>query len=168
MDNTFLSEFDFLRDTRQDVRSRPWARPGMRILLQEYHRCLRAREEIIRLNLEIRRVRQWVRTDEASLMSAIHATTESGDAGLAYELKRRRKRQMQVHATICQKLDETERLHGYSGAMGQAHTQAPAEANTPTTEPDERLAEAEDGIDASQDAMDALELATERMVLERA
>ncbi|THU84381.1 hypothetical protein K435DRAFT_589530, partial [Dendrothele bispora CBS 962.96] len=51
---TFLSDFDLLRDTREDIRERPWSRPRERKAMDRYFKILRAREEIKRLNVEIR------------------------------------------------------------------------------------------------------------------
>ncbi|KAG6824531.1 hypothetical protein H0H92_006579, partial [Tricholoma furcatifolium] len=51
----FLADFDLLRDTRQDVSERPWARPSARLAMDQYFKIERAHEEIYRLNIEIRR-----------------------------------------------------------------------------------------------------------------
>jgi hypothetical protein len=52
----FLSDFDLLRDTRQDIRQCQWATPAGRLALDTHFKILRAREEIERLNVEVRRV----------------------------------------------------------------------------------------------------------------
>ena len=41
MGYTFLADFDLLRDTRQDIRSRPWATPAGRLALDNYFKVLR-------------------------------------------------------------------------------------------------------------------------------
>jgi hypothetical protein len=51
----FLAEFDFLRETRQDIRSKPWATPAGRFAMDLHFKILRAHEEIDRLDIEIRR-----------------------------------------------------------------------------------------------------------------
>lgn len=56
----FLSEFDLLRDARQDVRTRPWARPAGRMAMDLYFKIQRAKEEIDRLNIEIPRVITYI------------------------------------------------------------------------------------------------------------
>ena len=50
----FLSDFDLLRDTRQDIRHHPWATPTGRLALDTHFKILRAREELKRLNIEVR------------------------------------------------------------------------------------------------------------------
>ncbi|KAJ7797083.1 hypothetical protein B0H14DRAFT_2390128 [Mycena olivaceomarginata] len=59
----FLADFDILRDTRPDVQSKPWTRPAYRLAMDHYFKILRAREEIKRLNIEIRRVVTWIRDE---------------------------------------------------------------------------------------------------------
>src|ERR1700760_2319031 len=56
VDYGFLSEFDLLRDSHQDVRSQPWGNSANRIVMDRWFKCQHAREEITRLNIEIRRL----------------------------------------------------------------------------------------------------------------
>jgi hypothetical protein len=50
----FLADFDILRDTRAEVQAKTWTRPAYRLAMDRYFKILRAREEIKRLNVEIR------------------------------------------------------------------------------------------------------------------
>ncbi|KAJ7156602.1 hypothetical protein C8R43DRAFT_883952 [Mycena crocata] len=63
----FLANFDILRDTRAEIRSRPWTRPLYRLAMDRYFKILRAREEIKRLNVEIPRVITWIRDENRCL-----------------------------------------------------------------------------------------------------
>ncbi|KAJ6474311.1 hypothetical protein C8R45DRAFT_935708 [Mycena sanguinolenta] len=54
----FLSEFDILRDTQDGIQSRPWTRRSYRLAMDRYFKILRAQEEIKRLNIEIKRVKE--------------------------------------------------------------------------------------------------------------
>ncbi|KAJ7801165.1 hypothetical protein B0H14DRAFT_3092481 [Mycena olivaceomarginata] len=79
----FLADFDILRDTRAEVRSRPWTRPAYRLAMDRYFKTLRAREEIKRLDIEIQRVVTWIRDEnrflrrmEANLRDATGKTEE--------------------------------------------------------------------------------------------
>ncbi|KAF8164202.1 hypothetical protein BJ912DRAFT_1026124 [Pholiota molesta] len=65
----FLSDFDLLRDTRQDIRSKPWATPAARLALDQWFKLLRAEEEIKRLNVEIRRFHTYLYAEDAHLRS---------------------------------------------------------------------------------------------------
>ncbi|KAJ7206977.1 hypothetical protein C8J57DRAFT_1099457, partial [Mycena rebaudengoi] len=53
---TSLAEFDLLRDTRQDVRKLAWTQPARREAAVLYFGIKSAKEEILRLNVEIRRL----------------------------------------------------------------------------------------------------------------
>ena len=53
---TFLGEFDLLWHTRDDVRERVWAKPAVREVTAKFFKLCRAKEEITRLNVEMRRL----------------------------------------------------------------------------------------------------------------
>jgi hypothetical protein len=63
----FLSDFDLLRDTRQDIRNRPWATPAARLATDQAFKLRRAKEEIKRLNIEIRRFATYMRDEDTYL-----------------------------------------------------------------------------------------------------
>jgi hypothetical protein len=60
---SFLSDFDLLRDTRQDICSRPWATLAM----DQAFKLQRAKEEIKRLDIEIRQFATYLRDEDAYL-----------------------------------------------------------------------------------------------------
>ncbi|KAG6806224.1 hypothetical protein H0H92_012178 [Tricholoma furcatifolium] len=82
----FLADFDLLRDTRQDVKERAWARPSARLAMDQYFKIERAREEIYRLNIEIRRVVTHMRDEEAFLLAKERDITRTHTA-LAYQVR---------------------------------------------------------------------------------
>lgn len=61
---SFIDQFDILRDTRHGVLDKPWAKPLNRELMMSLHRVARAREEIPRLNIEIRRLHTFIVDEE--------------------------------------------------------------------------------------------------------
>jgi hypothetical protein len=63
----FLSDFDLLRDTRQDIRNRPWATPAARLAMDQAFKLRRAKEEIKRLDIEIRRFATYMHDEDAYL-----------------------------------------------------------------------------------------------------
>ncbi|THV00969.1 hypothetical protein K435DRAFT_597813, partial [Dendrothele bispora CBS 962.96] len=67
MECTFLADFDVLRDVRQDVRDKEWADPRKRAAMDRYFKICRAREELKRLNIEIRRVATYLRDEDIYL-----------------------------------------------------------------------------------------------------
>ena len=52
---SFLKEFSLLQNTRHDISKAPWADPAVREMIKRFFRVHRAREEIQRCNIEIRR-----------------------------------------------------------------------------------------------------------------
>ena len=48
-----MAEFDLLRDTRQKINEMPWAKAEVREAIRFHLKIKRAREEIVRLNVEI-------------------------------------------------------------------------------------------------------------------
>ena len=63
----FLSNFDLLRDTRQDIWSRPWAMPAARLAMDQSFKIRCAKEEIKWLNIEIRRFATYLWLKESCI-----------------------------------------------------------------------------------------------------
>lgn len=57
----FIAEFDLLRDSRCSVRDEPWARPAEREATIAYFKLKRSEEELVRVELEICRLRSFIR-----------------------------------------------------------------------------------------------------------
>lgn len=64
---TFLSEFDLLRDSRDDVRSKPWADPSNRVLLNQFFKLVGATDELDRLHQEIQRLVTFMKVEREQL-----------------------------------------------------------------------------------------------------
>ncbi|KAJ7640652.1 hypothetical protein B0H17DRAFT_1163952 [Mycena rosella] len=64
----FLSDFDILRDPTGNADLREWATPAARQLMDSFFRLERAKEEIPRLNIEIRRLVTYIRDEKALLL----------------------------------------------------------------------------------------------------
>jgi hypothetical protein len=63
----FLADFDLLRESRQDVRDRPWTKPAYRVVIDQFFKLERAREEIQRLNIEILRIVTYIQDEDIYL-----------------------------------------------------------------------------------------------------
>ncbi|KAG1802115.1 uncharacterized protein HD556DRAFT_1429739 [Suillus plorans] len=105
---SFLEEFNLLRDTRQDVREKMWAKPAIRAVIRQWLRIERAKEEIERCNVEIRRLHTAI-IDEDSLFTQCLASLAAEhviEHVAVYEYcSRRRLINMQIHS-----------LPGFSGS----------------------------------------------------
>lgn len=112
----FLSDFDLLRDARQDIRERAWAEPTARLTMDQYFKAKRAKEEIIRLNVEIERLVTYIRDEEAYLVEKGEEIRET-DAPLAHQVGvylRERSRFTPLHM---KRLRELSLLDGFTGTL---------------------------------------------------
>ncbi|KAG6369425.1 hypothetical protein JVT61DRAFT_14862 [Boletus reticuloceps] len=117
-----LGEFSLLKISRSDVLSKPWAQPANREMLIKYFKVLRSKEEIIRLNVEIRRLAAWVDQDEKDIAAAEEIFRETGSDGLATETRlfyAERHRVNNIHRQILCKIYQ---MDGYSGQMPEGRT----------------------------------------------
>ncbi|KAJ7022152.1 hypothetical protein C8F04DRAFT_1272872 [Mycena alexandri] len=97
---TFLADFDLLRDPEKLGEVRPWATPAARLLLDKYFKIERAKEEIQRCNIEIRRLVTYIR-DERKYLSGVEDRLRETDPGLSwcvrsYRMERERYNTMHI------------------------------------------------------------------------
>ncbi|THU88892.1 hypothetical protein K435DRAFT_821527 [Dendrothele bispora CBS 962.96] len=149
---TFLADFDLLRDVRQDVRGKRWAEPHVRMVMDRYFKIVRAREEIERLNVEIRRVATYLDDEDHLLLTKAEELAPT-DPDLAHQVlvyHRRRERFYDLH---WKRLHEIAKLPGFSGTLrpgtgklsrkdGQEHSEDEA-TNVEEEEANEDFEEAE-------------------------
>ncbi|KIK35769.1 hypothetical protein CY34DRAFT_26541 [Suillus luteus UH-Slu-Lm8-n1] len=95
-DYTFLGEFDLLRDSRADIQDKDWARPAHREATTKYFKLCRAPFE----------------------MSAVINDLVNADPLLASELKHQWCSRAATNAVHIYRLDQIERLFGFSGTRG--------------------------------------------------
>ena len=53
VDYVFLSDFDLLHNTCQDIQHHPWATPAGQLAMDTHFKIMQAREELIRLNYKV-------------------------------------------------------------------------------------------------------------------
>lgn len=112
----FLEQIILLRDTRNDLRDKRWANPGVRETIKLINRISRAREELEDLNLEVRRVHTAIDDDDALFTKTIASLDPTNPirGALADFATRRRRIDQQVLARIHQ----VYALPGYTGIRG--------------------------------------------------
>ncbi|KAJ7725663.1 hypothetical protein DFH07DRAFT_758581 [Mycena maculata] len=111
-----LAEFDWLRETRQDIRSLPWTQPARREAMVLYFGIKRAEEEKLRLNVEIRRLITSMLDDHVDYWRAI-ATTLIPDPTLACALQRQWIFRTRINTAIATHLVQTAKLKGFTGSL---------------------------------------------------
>lgn len=116
MDTTTLAEFDILRESRQDIRQQPWTQPACREAMNLYFGIKRAKEEIVRLNVEIRRLVTFMIDDHRTFYRAISFNIIT-DPVLANLLSHQWQFHNHIHARIAARLHQTSRLKGFTGTL---------------------------------------------------
>lgn len=109
-----LAEFDLLKDTRQQVCKKPWAKPAVREAIRLYLKIQRAQEEIKRLNIEIIRLITFMRDEFMNYRSVINASKNS-DTFISQELQEQHQYSNKITHQIVKRLIQTSKLSGFSG-----------------------------------------------------
>ena len=129
----FLSDFDLLRDARQDVRRKPWATPAARLAIDKAFKLERAEEEVARLNIEVPRLATYIR-DEDIYLRGKEAELLLSRPALALQVSLYRMERGRFNAHHLKVLGKIYLLAGYTGPIG-AGTRV-AEAPMTSEEPD--------------------------------
>ncbi|KAJ7016733.1 hypothetical protein C8F04DRAFT_1201568 [Mycena alexandri] len=111
-----LAEFDWLRETRQDIRELPWAQPARREGMVLYFSMKRAQEEKVRLNVEIRRLITAMYDDHVDHYRAIAANIITNPP-IAHALSRAWVGRTLINTSIAKRLVQTSRLPGFTGTL---------------------------------------------------
>lgn len=110
----FIEEFAFLKNTWNDIREKMWVKPLYREMLKLRHRIARAKEEIIRCNVETRRLHTAV-YDESLLFSRILARLKASKHpcyGPVHDFITRRRA---VNRSLWKRIEQIHSLDGFSG-----------------------------------------------------
>jgi hypothetical protein len=77
----FLSDFNLLREGREDIRGELWVQPAGRAAMDQHFKLLRVDEEIVRLNMEIRRLVTYMADEEVFLKHEEERLRAEGEGG---------------------------------------------------------------------------------------
>ncbi|TEB39060.1 hypothetical protein FA13DRAFT_1619949 [Coprinellus micaceus] len=112
----FVEEFSLLRSARRDIRPERWSDGEVREAMKLHQRIERAREEIVRLNVEVRQLYTAIH-DEHILFAKVRLELERAGQyellGALTDLVTERKG---VNMSILRYLEDIKGLHGYSGS----------------------------------------------------
>ncbi|KAG8700478.1 hypothetical protein FRC08_004676 [Ceratobasidium sp. 394] len=109
-----LDDFPILRDSRRLLLSQDWTNPNNRRCVEQYHRLLRAQEEITRLNVEIRRLSSSIADEEVHLPATL-ADVRGSSPELAWFVERLVTRRISTNKLLLRDLDSIRCLPGYTG-----------------------------------------------------
>jgi hypothetical protein len=133
----FLADFDLLRDARQNISHRVWATPAGRLAMDQYFKICRAKEEISRLNVEIRRVATYLR-DENRYLRTCETQIQEFNPQLAHQVALHRMERGRFDAHHLRHLTQISQLPGFTGSIlpGKSIDIGPgASASNPTLQP---------------------------------
>ena len=111
-----IADFDILKDTRQDIRTLEWAHPANREGMVMYFQIKRAKEEINRLNVEIRRLLTFLYDDHVDHFRAIQAN-KTVNPSLSHEIFLRWQYRSKIHEEVVKRVLQTSKLVGFSGSL---------------------------------------------------
>lgn len=114
---SFLAEFDLLRHARTDIRTELWTDPSRREATVKYLQLQHAKEEIERLNREVRRLRTSIHDESCEMEASIEHTSHT-DRPLAVEMTKQWVLHSKVNAVNIGYLDRIEAMVGFSGVRG--------------------------------------------------
>ncbi|KAG2149247.1 hypothetical protein DEU56DRAFT_729669 [Suillus clintonianus] len=112
----FLADFDLLRDSRSDVSQRQWATPAARQATDLYFKHCRAKEEITRLNVEVRCLASYIH-DEDHYLRECQQQAEAFSPALAHQISLRRQARGRFNFCHIKHLQDIARLPGFSGTI---------------------------------------------------
>ncbi len=117
LEYVFLGEFDLLRDSQSRVQEQPWTSPLAREAMTAYFKLTRAREEIVRLNIESRRLHTFIR-DHHKRMEQVVNELRADDPLLVHQLQKMQLLQLSRDIAHVKQLTKMEGCIGYSGTIG--------------------------------------------------
>ena len=111
-----VAEFDLLRDTRTDISRLPWTEPPRREAMTYYFGIKRAREEIVRLNIEITRLITFMFDVHVDYYHAIQRHMIE-DPPLARSLSQQWQYEDRINESVVHKLVQASQLPGFTGKL---------------------------------------------------
>ncbi|KAG9090732.1 hypothetical protein FS749_000325 [Ceratobasidium sp. UAMH 11750] len=110
-----LADFDLLRGSRTGVLEEEWALPSNRRAAEEYQYILRAKEEILRLDIEVRRVHTAI-SDERQELPKLAEQIAAASPELQWAANRYIERRLKVNDHIMRDLNVLMHSNQYTGS----------------------------------------------------
>ncbi|KAJ3724216.1 hypothetical protein DFJ43DRAFT_1003285 [Lentinula guzmanii] len=110
---TYLSEFDFLRDTQTDILQKPWAKPAVREAMSELFKLMRAGEELDRLHVEIKRLVTNMKEEEEYIRRLVRKVRRHNEA-LSFQIWLHGNERRRFNGIHRRRLRDIQRLKGFS------------------------------------------------------
>ncbi|KAG1735668.1 uncharacterized protein EDB91DRAFT_1238175 [Suillus paluster] len=115
-----LGEFSLLKHSRHQILTKPWSVSANREMAAKYFKLVRSHEEIVRLNVEIKRLQSWVEHEDRSILNAIDSLlADDTEALLVAELKEFHAKRHCINTNHRKHLQKIYALEGYTGERVQ-------------------------------------------------
>ncbi|KAF9071254.1 hypothetical protein BDP27DRAFT_1419288 [Rhodocollybia butyracea] len=114
VEHAFLSEFDILRDTRQDVWEKVWASPANCVLMTQFFKFVDAEMELHRVHQEIRQLLTHMQ-DESDELRAKENELKASNPTLALQIKKLRMEHGRFKSIQYKRLHLITLLRGFDG-----------------------------------------------------
>jgi hypothetical protein len=112
---SFLEEFDFLlHDPRGQINTKPWAQPVMRAVMKQARRVAQARTEIVRCNVETRRLRTAIVDKEQLFVKVLDGLKASGQT-IYHAVHRYCTLRRRVNSQLLVRIAQIHALNGFTG-----------------------------------------------------
>jgi len=147
---SFLEEFQLLHGSRQDIQDKRWAELAVRETMKQDLRIKRAKEEIVRCNVEIQRLHTAIRDEHRAFLHLLNSLKEQGSIiyGAVREYVSLRQ---QVNFQILARLEKIYSLPGFTGdhtaGVRKGTTSPPSDFDSTTVQNGQVAASAELEID---------------------
>ncbi|KAE9392688.1 hypothetical protein BT96DRAFT_944487 [Gymnopus androsaceus JB14] len=109
---TFLDQFNILQDTWHSVFDQPWAKPINQTLMKQHHRIVHAWEEIVRCNIEIRRLHTSIINEGKHFNTVLQKLVDSPMLGPIADYINHCKA---VNSLLLARIQQTHNLEGFTG-----------------------------------------------------
>lgn len=116
----YIEEFNLLKDCRTDIRETPWAEPVIREAMKQRLRIKRAEEEILRCNVEIRRLHTHIYDEKEQHTSILHKIHEALDP-IYFSVEEYCTRRRHVNEYLLEQIQHIFNLPRFSGLRTIGH-----------------------------------------------
>ncbi|KAG9092876.1 hypothetical protein FRC06_011763, partial [Ceratobasidium sp. 370] len=144
-DHAYLANFDFLKYSEHGAQDAEWSRPVNRRCVEAWQKIERAREEITRLNIEIRRVYTHLR-DEEDFLAHQYNSIKSSQPALAHALLARMQLAVRANQRIRRDLESISSLKGFTGKLEYGRAKVPMTGTLEQSQPSDDETSQEVGI----------------------
>ncbi len=163
----FIEEFELLRDTRNDLQDKRWAQSNTREYMKKSRKIKRAREEIARCNIEVRRVHTAVLLENEKLDTAVKTsrTERNPISGAIAEYSDRRQA---VNERLLGAIAKIYALKGFTGNPTPGRRKGsstvpvastlPTASETPTHDPEDSGNDGEDDESDEEREVEAMRM----------